>query len=236
MYEPTDAFASPRYSGPRTFARLPHVEAPFEGVDVAIFGMPWDSGTSFRSGARFGPEAVRSASALLRPYNPAQDQMVFGHVSCVDAGDAPTVPGYIEDTLERIDSFAAALHAAGALPLGIEPERMAKSLVVDVDGSHVFALVPAGRTLSLRELARVAGGRSAALAQERDAERLTGYLVGGISPFGARRSLPVYAEEAWLGHERVALNAGRRGAIVELASADLRRLLEPVVAVISTPV
>jgi Cys-tRNA(Pro)/Cys-tRNA(Cys) deacylase len=120
--------------------------------------------------------------------------------------------------------------------LGIEPERMAKSLVVDVDGSHVFALVPAGRTLSLRELARVASGRAASLATERDAERLTGYLVGGISPFGARRPLPVYAEEAWVAHERVALNAGRRGAIVELASADLRRLLEPVVAVISTPV
>jgi len=120
--------------------------------------------------------------------------------------------------------------------LGIEPERMAKSLVVEVDGGFVFALVPAGRTLSLRELARVAGGRAASMAQERDAERLTGYLVGGISPFGARRALPVYAEEAWLEHECVALNAGRRGAIVELASVDVRRLLQPVVAAISTPV
>jgi len=119
VYEPVDALASPRYSGPRTFARLPHVEPPFEGVDVAIFGMPWDSGTSFRPGARFGPEAVRSASALLRPYNPAQDQQVFGNLSCVDAGDAPTVPGYIEDTLDRIDVFASALHSSGAIPLGI---------------------------------------------------------------------------------------------------------------------
>ncbi len=118
MYEPTDALASPRYSGPRTFARLPYVQAT-EGVDVAIFGLPWDSGTSFRPGARFGPEAVRSASALLRPYNPAQGVQVFGVLSAVDFGDAPTVPGYIEDTLDRLQAFAAGIHEGGAVPLGI---------------------------------------------------------------------------------------------------------------------
>ena len=118
MFEPVDALSSPRYAGPRTFARLPAVETT-EGVDVAIFGIPWDSGTSFRPGARFGPEAVRSASALLRPYNPAAEQMVFGAVSAVDYGDAPTVPGYIEDTLGRIEGYVSAIHAGGALPLGI---------------------------------------------------------------------------------------------------------------------
>src|SRR6478752_8038970 len=118
MYEPVDALQSPRYSGPRTFGRLPHVETT-EGVDVALFGLPWDSGTSFRPGARFGPEAVRSASALLRPYNPAQGVQVFGVLSAVDFGDAPTVPGYIEDTLDRLQSFAAGIHAGGAVPLGI---------------------------------------------------------------------------------------------------------------------
>jgi agmatinase len=118
MHEPVDALASPRYSGPRTFARLPALETT-EGVDVAIFGMPWDSGTSFRSGARFGPEAVRSASALLRPYNPVQQVQVFGAVSAVDYGDAPTVPGYIEDTLTRIADYVATIHAGGAIPLGI---------------------------------------------------------------------------------------------------------------------
>ena len=92
MHEPTDALAAPRFTGIRTFARLPHVPE-IDGADAAIFGMPWDGGTSFRSGSRFGPEAIRSASALLRPYNTAQNQMVFGHLSCVDAGDAPTVPG-----------------------------------------------------------------------------------------------------------------------------------------------
>jgi agmatinase len=118
MYEPVDALEAPRYSGPRTFARLPALSVT-EGVDVAIFGMPWDSGTSFRPGARFGPEAVRSASALLRPYNPAQDVQVFGAISCVDHGDAPTVPGYIEDTLERIAAYVTTIHRGGAIPLGI---------------------------------------------------------------------------------------------------------------------
>jgi agmatinase len=118
VYEPVDGLEAPRYSGPRTFARLPAL-AVTEGVDVAIFGMPWDSGTSFRPGARFGPEGVRSASALLRPYNPAQDVQVFGAVSCVDHGDAPTVPGYIEDTLARIAGYAEAIHRGGAIPLGV---------------------------------------------------------------------------------------------------------------------
>ena len=118
MYEPVDALQSPRYSGPRTFGRLPHVETT-DGVDVALFGMPWDSGTSYRPGPRFGPEAVRSASALLRPYNPAQDVMVWGALSCVDHGDAPTVPGYIEDTLGRIQAYAEGIHRGGAIPLGI---------------------------------------------------------------------------------------------------------------------
>jgi len=118
VYEPVGGLESPRYSGPRTFARLPAL-AVTEGVDVAIFGMPWDSGTSFRPGARFGPEGVRSASALLRPYNPAQDVLVFGGVSCVDYGDAPTVPGYIEDTLERIAAYVTTIHRGGAIALGI---------------------------------------------------------------------------------------------------------------------
>ena len=76
---------------------------------------------------------------------------------------------------------------------------------------------------------RLAGGRSAALVETRDAERLTGYRVGGISPFGARRALPVYAERTYLAHDRVALNGGARGLIVELARADLVRALEPTV-------
>jgi Cys-tRNA(Pro)/Cys-tRNA(Cys) deacylase len=88
--------------------------------------------------------------------------------------------------------------------------------------------VPGDRELSLRALARAAGARSGALVSERDARRLTGYQIGGISPFGSRTALPVYAVGDWLARERVALNGGARGVILELASADLSLLLSPV--------
>lgn len=118
MYEPADSLASPRFTGPRTFARLPQVH-DLEGVDVALFGMPWDGATTYRPGARFGPEGVRSASAMLRPYNPAQDVMVFGNLSCIDYGDASTVPGYVADTLDRIEEFVRPVAEAGVIPVGI---------------------------------------------------------------------------------------------------------------------
>jgi agmatinase len=118
MYEPADALVAPRYSGPRTFARLPHTES-LDGVDCAVFGIPWDGGTSFRSGPRFGPEGIRSASALLRPYNPAQRVQVFGRLSCVDRGDAPTVPGYIGETLERVADWVESTARGGVVTLGM---------------------------------------------------------------------------------------------------------------------
>jgi Cys-tRNA(Pro)/Cys-tRNA(Cys) deacylase len=113
-----------------------------------------------------------------------------------------------------------------ALALGLPLERFAKTLVVEAAGDPVFALMPGDKELSLKKLARAAGAKQAQLADPRDAERLTGYLVGGISPFGARRALPAFLEESLLEHERIAVNAGQRGVIVELASADVARLLD----------
>ena len=118
MHQPPDASEQPRFTGPRTFARLPHT-TELTGVEAAIFGMPWDGATSFRSGARFGPEAVRSMSALLRPYNPVSKVQVFGAVSTIDYGDAPTVPGYVEETLERIEHFVATLAAHQVTGIGV---------------------------------------------------------------------------------------------------------------------
>ena len=118
IYQPPDALEAPRFTGPRTYARLPHVTT-FDDVECAVYGMPWDGGTSFRSGARFGPEAIRSASAMIRTYNPVQDVQVFGALSTVDGGDAPTVPGYIEETLKRIEAFVREIAAAGVIPLGM---------------------------------------------------------------------------------------------------------------------
>lgn len=118
IHQPPDALQAPRFTGPRSFARLPLVE-DLTDVDCAVVGLPWDGGTSFRPGSRFGPEAIRSASSLLRPYNTAQATQVFGALSVVDRGDAPTVPGYIEDTLERIERFLAPIAAAGVVALAM---------------------------------------------------------------------------------------------------------------------
>jgi agmatinase len=115
-YGPADSSRTPRFTGPRTFMRLPHVETT-DGVDVAVVGVPTDGAVSFRSGARFGPEAIRSASVLLRPYNPALGVDVAEHLSLVDGGDAPTVPGYHSETLARVEEHLAPLHRAGVVPL-----------------------------------------------------------------------------------------------------------------------
>jgi agmatinase len=117
-YGPADSFETPRYTGPRTFMRLPHVTTTSE-VDLAVVGIPTDDAVSFRSGARFGPEAVRSASVLLRPYNPLLAVDVTRHLSMVDYGDAPTVPGYHEESLARIQTHLEPLHRAGVVPLCI---------------------------------------------------------------------------------------------------------------------
>lgn len=118
MYEPWDALQAPRFTGPRTYARLPHVK-DLEGVEAAVFGMPWDGGASFRSGTRFGPEAVRSASGMIRTYNAVQRVQVFGELSSIDYGDSPTAPGYIEDTLGRIEVFVRPLAESDAVPIGM---------------------------------------------------------------------------------------------------------------------
>jgi agmatinase len=115
-HRPPDASVSPRFTGPRTFLRLPHVR-DLDGVDLAFVGVPTDDAVSFRSGARFGPEAVRSASALLRPYNPLLKVDVHQRLSMVDFGDAPTVPGYQLETLERIAGYLEPVHRAGVIPV-----------------------------------------------------------------------------------------------------------------------
>jgi agmatinase len=113
--------AQPRVaSGPRTFMRLPLVEdlvAAAADIDVAAIGVPTDSAVSYRSGARFGPEAIRAASILLRDHNPATGIDVTAALSMVDGGDAPVVPGYHELTLERLQRHLAPVYRAGILPL-----------------------------------------------------------------------------------------------------------------------
>jgi agmatinase len=82
-----------------------------------VVGAPFDTGASFRAGARFGPEAIRSASHLLRPYNPSQDVSIFEHLSVADYGDVPVVPGYVEESYERIQEGLEPVHRAGVVPI-----------------------------------------------------------------------------------------------------------------------
>jgi Cys-tRNA(Pro)/Cys-tRNA(Cys) deacylase len=114
-----------------------------------------------------------------------------------------------------------AVEAAAAL--GVEPARMLKSLLATAGDAPVFALVAADAELSLRKLAAAAaaGAKSARMADPRDAERITGYRVGGMTPLGARRALPVLVDRGAGAFERVCLNAGARGAIVEVPLAAL---------------
>ena len=115
-YGPPDALNSPRYSGVKTFARCPLVGDP-EGVDVAVLGVPFDTATTNRPGARFGPEAIRSASIALRPYNPAQQTQVFGRLSVADLGDVSVTPGNAEKTVAQIAEHLEPIARAGARTL-----------------------------------------------------------------------------------------------------------------------
>jgi len=115
-YGPPDAALAPRFSGVRTFARCPHVTAP-EDVDVAVVGAPFDTATSRRPGARFGPEAIRSASIGLRPYHPPLDVDVFGSLSVVDWGDLDVTPGNAERTTSQIAAGLEPLLRAGVVPV-----------------------------------------------------------------------------------------------------------------------
>lgn len=122
---------------------------------------------------------------------------------------------------------------AAAEALGIAPERMLKTLVADLDGRLVCAVVPVSGSLDLKQLAAALGGKRAALAESAAAERSTGYVVGGISPLGQRTPLPTAVDRSVEG--RVYVSAGRRGLSVELAADDLVRLTGAVVADLVRP-
>ncbi|MCM8747395.1 agmatinase [Thermomicrobium sp. CFH 73360] len=117
-YAPVSGLESPRFAGIRTFARLPYVR-DLDGVDVAIVGVPFDTGVTYRVGARFGPAAVREMSAMLRTYHPSLDVDVYEVLSVIDYGDLPVVPGYIEDSYERIESGLRPLFDRDIVPLVI---------------------------------------------------------------------------------------------------------------------
>src|ERR1700731_1125451 len=102
---PVDATLVPRYAGAATFARLPRIdEVPH--ADVAVLGVPFDSGVSYRPGARFGPSHIRESSRLLRPYNPALAASPFADLQVADAGDLAVNPFSIEEAITAIEHGA----------------------------------------------------------------------------------------------------------------------------------
>lgn len=117
-YQPKDSSKTPRFCGLRTFMRLPHVKTT-ENVDFAVMGVPFDTAASFRGGARFGPQSVREASMLLRPYNLEMDVNIFDHCSGVDYGDLDVVPGYIHETYDLMVKQLKPIYEAGVVPLCI---------------------------------------------------------------------------------------------------------------------
>lgn len=110
---PVDSSRIPRFAGPATFARLPRLDE-VGSADIAVVGVPFDTGVSYRPGARFGGNAIREASRLLRPYNPAQDASPFALAQVADAGDIAANPFHIEEAVETVEAAADDLLATGA--------------------------------------------------------------------------------------------------------------------------
>jgi Cys-tRNA(Pro)/Cys-tRNA(Cys) deacylase len=133
------------------------------------------------------------------------------------------------------DPAAGSYGLEAAQLLGVEPGRVFKTLVADVDGGLTVAVVPVSGQLDLKALAAAVGGKRADMADPRAAERTTGYVVGGISPLGQRKALRTVVDATALDHSTVFVSAGRRGLDVELAPTDLVRLTAAVVAAVGRP-
>ena len=128
------------------------------------------------------------------------------------------------------DPFASSYGLEAAEALGVEPERVLKTLLAEVDGNLVVGIVPVAGQLDLKALAAAVGGKRATMADPAKAERTTGYVVGGISPVGQRRALPTVLDESATAFDTVLVSGGKRGLVLELASADLVRVTEATVA------
>lgn len=117
-HQPRASFKSPRFAQPATFMRLPHVEDA-RGLDVAIVGVPFDGGTSYRPGARLGPREIRAQSSLIRQYNYFQRVAPFDRLNVADAGDIDAPPVGIEKCFDVVKSRVGAIAGAGARPIVI---------------------------------------------------------------------------------------------------------------------
>ena len=118
-YEPRHPLKIPRFADVRTFWRLPYMKEIPTGIDFAIVGIPFDTGASYRIGARFGPEAIRSQSLILRIHNPALDISPFEYCSGIDYGDIKVIPGFIEHSYEAIEKEYFSIIDKGVIPIAL---------------------------------------------------------------------------------------------------------------------
>jgi agmatinase len=198
-YGPPDASRAPRYTGIRTFARCPNVRSA-DGVDVAVVGVPFDTATSYRAGARFGPEAIRAASPLLRPWHPVLGVDVFASSSVVDWGDIAITPGNAARTMDQVAAGLGEVLEAGVTPIVL-------------GGDHSIALG------ELRAHAAAAGEPVALVLLDAHADTWDEYYGERIfhgTPF--RRAV----EEGVLDVSRSVL-AGMRGPLYGAADVDQPR-------------
>jgi len=114
--------------------------------------------------------------------------------------------------------------------LNVEPERVFKTLIADVDGQHVVAIVPVANQVNLKALAKAVSGKHAQMADPADAMRITGYVVGGISPLGQRKKLPTVIDETAHLWDTILVSGGKRGLDVELSAHDLITLTSAIIA------
>jgi agmatinase len=187
---PQDSLASPRFCGVPTFMRLPLAATP-ENLDVAIIGLPSDNGSPFRTGARFGPNAIRAMSVMLRPINPYRGGLdIFSALRVADFGDAPVVPGYQESTLEHLAAALARIVSQGAIPLSL-------------GGDHSVSL-PALRVLGKRH------GKLALVHFDSHTDTWDSYFAGKRYSAGTpfRRAV----EEGWIDPAR-SIQIGMRGSL-----------------------
>ena len=197
MYKPKSTISSPRFCGIRTFMRLPYVSET-ENIDFAIVGVPFDTGQSYRTGARLGPSHIRGFSALLRPYNGAKEIDVFEYCSGVDYGDIDVIPGNIHRTYENIEN-------------GLTPLFNEEITPIILGGDHSITLG------SLRAAAKKYGPLALVLFDSHTdtAEALYGERYTHGTPF--RRAL----EEGLINPEK-SIFVGMRGSMVSSSDYDVQ--------------
>ncbi len=168
-------------------------------------------------------------------------------MACVSVADVAKTPALaalerarVAHTVRSYDHDPAAADAAGgygleaAEALGADPASVFKTLVLNVDSRLVVAICPVTGKVDLKAAAQAVGGKRATLADADQAQKATGYVVGGISPLGQKKRLPTVLDESATALPTVLVSAGRRGLDVELAPADLVRLTGATVAAISS--